>query len=750
MDDACAGSCYDFIINDPANAEVQVSDSDTDGLYIQLFSIHGLIRGDAPELGRDADTGGQVKYVLELARSLACRDDVVRVDLVTRLIKDRAVSPVYAEEIEPLSDKARIVRIQCGGRKYLRKELLWPHLDEFVDKTLRFIKQQGRVPDIFHGHYADAGYVARELATIFGIPFIFTGHSMGRHKKDKLTVEGMSADDINRRYHIDRRIRAEERVIKDAEAIITSTSHEINKQYGLYDNFAVGTFHVIPPGIDSVTFYPYYNAQLDYDAEDEIVKQARVLLLRELSRFWVAPEKPFILALCRPDQRKNISGLIRAYGKDPELKAIANLAIFAGIRKDISMMEDNERQVLTEMLLLMDRYDLYGRLAIPKKHDFTTEVPELYRLCADKRGVFVNPALVEPFGLTIIEASSCGLPIIATREGGPEDIVKNCDNGILVDPTEDSDIATACRRILVDPELWERYSRNGINGVREHYSWPSHCRKTMVVIKRVCARVMEGTSAGVGREVVSVGHRLTRVGRLLITDVDNTLVGDETSLVRLLAILKEHEHDIAWGVATGRNLNRTLGALAEYGVPMPDFIIAAVGTEIFYGPDLICDNGWQRHIGYQWKPGDVSDILSGLSFLYPQDDEDQSPFKISYLMEDDPALLARVHHLLQESNIRYNLEFSNGQFLDILPYRASKGKAVRYLSYKWDTPLKRIMVCGDSGNDAEMLRGDTCGLVVGNYSHELEDMRGLKRMRFSREEYAAGIIDGLNYYKWVH
>jgi len=243
--------------------------ADEDGLYLQLFSIHGLIRGEAPELGRDADTGGQVKYVLELAHALAARDDVARVDLVTRLIRDPAVSPDYAEPIEPLSDKARIVRIHCGGRKYMRKELLWPFLDEFVDKTLKFIKQEGRIPDIFHGHYADGGYVARELATIFGIPFIFTGHSMGRHKKEKLLAEGMESEDINRRYHIDRRIAVEERVIKDAEAIITSTSHEIDRQYVLYDNFAAGSYHVIPPGIDTDTFYPYYNAQLDHDAEEE-------------------------------------------------------------------------------------------------------------------------------------------------------------------------------------------------------------------------------------------------------------------------------------------------------------------------------------------------------------------------------------------------------------------------------------------------------------------------------------------------
>ena len=89
--------------------------------YIQMFSIHGLIRSDNLELGRNADTGGQVTYVLELARQLSTLDSVARVDLFTRLIADKTVSDDYANPLEVVNDKMRIVRVQCGGRKYLRK-----------------------------------------------------------------------------------------------------------------------------------------------------------------------------------------------------------------------------------------------------------------------------------------------------------------------------------------------------------------------------------------------------------------------------------------------------------------------------------------------------------------------------------------------------------------------------------------------------------------------------------------------------
>jgi sucrose-phosphate synthase len=701
------------------------------------------------ELGRDADTGGQVKYVLELARALAARADVAQVDLITRLIVDKGVSPDYSCPIEPISDKARIVRIQCGGRKYMRKELLWSHLDEMVDKTLKFIKSSGRVPDVFHGHYADGGYVAGELARIFGSPFIFTGHSMGAHKKKKLLSEGLTGEEINRRYHIDHRILVEDRIIKDAEQIFVSTNHEIERQYSLYPNFGAGQYLVNPPGIDVETFYPHYAPHLDADAGDESTRQARVVLLRELHRFWVSPEKPFILALCRPDQRKNIAGLITAYGEDKELQAIANLAIFAGIRKDIAEMEDNERNVLTEMLLLMDRYDLYGKLAIPKKHDFSIEVPELYRLCADSYGVFVNPALVEPFGLTLIEAASCGLPIVATRDGGPTDIIANCDNGILIDPTKSREIGSACKKILVDKELWQRYSQNGINRVQRHYSWSSHCDRTLEAIEKVISQMPAVPKTLEGVRKTAIGKRLAEVKRMLISDIDNTLIGDDASLQQLLPLLNANVEKLCWGVSTGRCLAKTIQILEEHAVERPDILICSVGTEIYYGATLSPDNGWHRHIAYQWRPEVIREKLGRLAFLEMQEPEKQKPFKVSYYMEDNPELLARVHEVLQINKIRYHLVYSHGEFLDILPYRASKGKAIRYLSYKWNIPLADIMVCGDSGNDESMLRGDTNGLVVANYSKELEKLKGMRRIYFSNKAYAAGIIDGLRHYDFI-
>jgi sucrose-phosphate synthase len=198
--------------------------------FIQMFSLHGLIRGENLELGRDADTGGQVKYVIELGQHLGRRADIGRVDLFTRLVDDPRVSDDYADSVEEVSDRFRIIRIQCGGRRYMRKELLWPHLDEFADKTIKFIKSRGGLPDIVHGHYPDAGYVAMQLSHFFGTPFFYTGHSLGRSKLQKLLADGMKHSEIQKKYKIDHRIAVEETSWR-TPMVITSTHQERREQY---------------------------------------------------------------------------------------------------------------------------------------------------------------------------------------------------------------------------------------------------------------------------------------------------------------------------------------------------------------------------------------------------------------------------------------------------------------------------------------------------------------------------------------
>ena len=142
---------------------------------------------------------------------------------------------------------------------------------------------------------------------------------------------------------------------------------------------------------------------------------------------------------------------------------MANLVIVAGNRDDIREMDSGAENVLTELLLLIDQYDLYGRVAYPKHHQ-PDEVPVLYRLAAASHGVFVNPALTEPFGLTLIEAAASGLPIVATEDGGPTDIIGNCKNGYLIDPLDIEVIATTLIQVMEDKKSLAAFGRKWFEG----------------------------------------------------------------------------------------------------------------------------------------------------------------------------------------------------------------------------------------------------------------------------------------------
>ncbi|KAK8286565.1 hypothetical protein V6Z12_D08G304500 [Gossypium hirsutum] len=472
--------------------------------YIVLISLHGLIRGESMELGRDSDTGGQVKYVVELARALGTMPGVYRVDLLTRQVSAPDVDWTYAEPTEMLSPRttensmqelgessgAYIIRIPFGPKdKYIPKEMIWPHIPEFVDCALSHIRQMSKVlgeqigggepvwPVAIHGHYADAGDSAALLSGALNVPMLFTGHSLGRDKLEQLLKQGrQSREEINTTYKIMRRIEAEELSLDASEVVITSTRQEIEEQWRLYDGFdpilerklrarirrgvsCHGRFMprmvVIPPGMEFHHIVPH-DGDMDGDVERNEENST-------------SPDPP-----------------------------IWSETLIMGNRDSIDEMSGANASVLLSILKLIDKYDLYGQVAYPKHHK-QYEVPDIYRLAAKTKGVFINPAFIEPFGLTLIEAAAYGLPIVATKNGGPVDIHRVLDNGLLVDPHDQQSIADALLKLVSDKHLWARCRQNGLKNIHL-FSWPEHCKTYLSRIVMCKPRQPRWQSSDVGFE----------------------------------------------------------------------------------------------------------------------------------------------------------------------------------------------------------------------------------------------------------
>lgn len=713
--------------------------------YIQLFSPHGLIRFKNPEIGRDKDTGGQVKYVLELLEALSQHPQVRKVDLFTRRIVDRRVSEAYGQRIEVVNQKARLVRIDCGGHLYKAKEQLWDHLDEFINNTIRFTETEDDYPDVVHGHYADGNYIALELSKIFALPFIATGHSLGRNKLRMLLDNGWEERKINEKFNMTRRIAAEEQVLENADMIIVSTRHEIATQYNGYINKGKTSFKVIPPGINTDVFYPYYRLEMPSFSMTIEQEQALHRVNSEIERFLFNSDKPLILSIGRADKRKNFDMLINSYGQDKELQAMANLAIFAGVRKDITQMPEDEKEILTNLLLLMDKYDLYGKMALPKKNDPTLEVPEIYRIAARKKGVFVNATPGENFGLTLVEAAACGLPLVASPDGGPKEIVGHAQNGLLVDVTDTDAIAAAIKKIISDDTLWEQYSVSGIKAGAEDYSWGMHVHKYVDMLDEIFKRSSNKPHPG-----TSFGKKLIGAKRFFITDLDGTLVeGDDTTgLDELMRWLNDNP-DVAFGISSGRSKALLQQALQKYPVREPDLLICSAGTEIYYTGNFIPDEGWKSHIAYQWKRERIVEALTNFKGITLQESGAQWPFKISYYTtgEFSSDRLADLNKILYDKKLPAKILLTDSRFLDIIPRRAGKGNAVRYLSYKWQLPVDRFITAGNGGNDIDMLQGKSKAIVVANYSKELDALRGKKSIYFSKDILSKGILEGIRFYE---
>ena len=240
----------------------------------------------------------------------------------------------------------------------------------------------------------------------------------------------------------------------------------------------------------------------------------------------------------------------------------------------------------------------------------------------------------------------------------------------------------------------EGVSKNGIMNVRKYYTWEAHGAAYVDNIRSVLKKFQPNDMTR-ARPTDAIGRRIAGLNYFLVTDIDNTLVGDDNShLADLCDLLTNYRDRIGFAVATGRTIDSAVSYLQKFNLPVPDIIISSVGTEIYYGPERHYSRGWDTHISAKWNREKIVALLADFSFLTYQEEATQRKFKISYDMKPGKDRLANIHSRLLENKCSYNLIYSHDKYLDILPYRASKGKAVRYLSYKWDILLKIFWSAG--------------------------------------------------------
>jgi len=290
-----------------------------------------------------------------------------------------------------------------------------------------------------------------------------------------------------------------------ADFIITSTYQEIagtEDNPGQYESYMTFTmpglyrvihgidvydpkFNIVSPGADPDIYLPAENKErrfvhLKREIEDLIFGEHRPDLNRGMIQ---ERDRPIILTMARLDRIKNLTGLVRLYGGNQELRERANLLVIGGHVNPAVSNDAEEVEQIHLMHRLFDEHNLDRQVRWLGMHLDKQTAGELYRYAADLRGVFVQPALFEAFGLTVIEAMGSGLPTFATCFGGPMEIIENGVSGFHIDPNyEDAtarklaDFFTRCDE---EPQYWDKIARGGIDRVQAQYTWRLYAGRMM-------------------------------------------------------------------------------------------------------------------------------------------------------------------------------------------------------------------------------------------------------------------------------
>jgi sucrose phosphatase-like protein len=230
---------------------------------------------------------------------------------------------------------------------------------------------------------------------------------------------------------------------------------------------------------------------------------------------------------------------------------------------------------------------------------------------------------------------------------------------------------------------------------------------------------------------------------LLVSDLDDTLLGDDEALAEFAEWYEDESSWLQLAYASGRFVETMAASVRETELPEPAALIGGVGTEICRYPGGEPIEDWPKVDGSDWNPARIRRALESLDHLHMQPEASQSRFKVSYLFEDaSDGDLQVVRHHLRQSGLKANLIYSSHHDLDVVPEGVDKGTAARHLADVLGVPRERVLVAGNSANDAAMFLAPFRGIVVGNAHRELKAFES-DEVYVSTQTYARGVRDGI-------
>jgi sucrose synthase len=383
---------------------------------------------------------------------------------------------------------------------------IWPYLEEFAEDSYKeLLVEFGTRPDLVIGNYSDGNLVASILAKRFGVTQCNVAHAL---EKSKYLYSGLYWKELESQYNFSTQFTADLLAMNAADFIITSTYQEIAGredsigQYESYVNFTmpglyrvsggVNIFHpkfnILPPGVNAEVFFPYHQqenriSEMTEEVAEKLFKTSSDRIVGVLKN----PGLPPIFSMARLDKIKNLTSLVKWFGESEELQSLSNLIIVAG-KINAEHSTDSEEKVQVHLMHeYINKYNLKDKIRWIQGDPDRIRVPEYYRVIADKRGVFVQPALFEGFGLTVIEAMRSGLPTFATQYGGPLEIIENKVSGFHIDPINGEEttekLINFFKRCKEEENYWKKISDAGVTRVDKSFNWELYSQNLLSLAK---------------------------------------------------------------------------------------------------------------------------------------------------------------------------------------------------------------------------------------------------------------------------
>jgi D-inositol-3-phosphate glycosyltransferase len=357
-------------------------------LNIAMISVHSSPLG---ELGT-RDTGGMSVYIRELAAVLGNRGH--RVDIYTRPLPGHAPGRAIA-----LSQNVRLVPLAFGAVADAPKRALHPYLDRFFLELEGFRAAANVAYDLIHSHYWLSGLVGRSAQRAWRVPHVSTFHTLGAIKNLVHAAEEEAA----------LRIAAEHDLAGIADRLLVTSRRERDNLLRYYEA-APEKVSTVACGVNLERFQPM----------DRGIARRRI---------GADPNEALLLYVGRFASEKGLERLIRAMGC---LRQIPRLRLIVVGGDGSTDPTTRQMKALGRRLGAAEAIAFVGRVD-------QRELPSFYS-AAD---VLVLPSSYESFGMVALEAMACGTPVVATRVGAMEEIIRSGENGHLVDGFNPSSLAEA-------------------------------------------------------------------------------------------------------------------------------------------------------------------------------------------------------------------------------------------------------------------------------------------------------------------